>query len=258
MNRIRSPFLLLAAIVGVFSILAGCSSGGGGGDDDDTLLGPSPVNLGAAGGYAILAKTAVTNTPASAITGDIGVSPAAETVITGFAQARDPSDTFSTSPQVTGKIYAADMAAPTPANLTAAVADMMNAYADAAGRTTPDGLDVGAGNIGGLTLTPGLYKWGTALLIPTSVTLSGNGVWIFQIAGTLTVGNAVNIILSDGAQAGNIVWQVSGAVGLGTTSQFKGTILGGTAITIGTGTTLNGRALAQSAVSLSSNTITKP
>jgi len=262
MNKIRITYLLLAAILGVFSILGGCASSSDDDDDDggivETLLGPAPVSLGTAGNFAIFSKAGVTNVPTSAITGDIGVSPATEAAITGFTLVRDVSDTFSTTVEVIGKVYASDQAVPTPDTLITAIADIGTAYDDAAGRTTPDGIDLGAGDIGGMTLEPGLYKWATPLAIPTDVTLSGKGVWIFQVDGTLTVDATVKVVLINGAQAKNIYWQVSGAVTLGATSELKGTILGFTGITLGTGATLNGRALAQTAVTLDQNTITRP
>jgi hypothetical protein len=161
---------------------------------------------------------------------------------------------------VTGNIYAADYAVPTPSNLTAAIGKMQTAYTDAAGRTTPNFSELGAGTIGGLTLVPGLYKWTTTVTIPTDVTISGaaNDVWIFQITKDLTMSAAKNIILSGGAQAKNIFWQVSGQVTIGTTSQFMGIILCQTAITLKTGAKMNGRALAQTMVALDNNVITKP
>ena len=127
--------------------------------------------LGTAGNFAILAKSGISTVPTSAVTGNIGVSPAAATSITGFSLIADATNVFSTSPQVTGKVYAADYAPPTPSNLTTAVGDMELAFTDAAGRA-PDVTELGAGNIGGMTLAPGVYKWGTGLLIPTDVTLS--------------------------------------------------------------------------------------
>ena len=223
----------------------------------------APVDLGSAGNFAILAKSGITNVPTSAITGDIGTSPITYAAITGFALTPvvpDGSNTFSTSAQVTGKVYAADYAVPTPAKMTTAVLDMEAAYTDAAGRTLPTATELGAGNIGGLTLAPGLYKWSTGVTIPTDVTLSGgkNAVWIFQIAGTLDISSATSVILSGGAQAKNIFWAVAGVVALGTTSEFNGNILAKTNITMNTGAVLNGRALAQTAVTLIANAITVP
>jgi hypothetical protein len=216
------------------------------------------VNLGTAGNYVIVAKTAINNSSTSAITGDLGLSPAAASYITGLPLTKATG--YATSAQVTGKIYAADMADPTPANLTTAVNNMVTAYNDAAGRPSPDFSELGTGNIGGKTLVPGLYKWTSNVIIPTAVTIAGgpNDVWIFQISGNLTMSSAVNITLSGGAQAKNIFWQVAGQATLGTTSHFEGVILSMTGITLQTGASMNGQALAQTAVILDANTITTP
>jgi hypothetical protein len=223
--------------------------------------GPTPVLLGTAGNFVILAKTGISTTGTTSVVGDLGVSPAAATFITGFGLIMDSSNTFSASSLVTGKVYAADYTPPTPTIMTTAISDMETAYTDAAGRTLPDFTELGAGNISGKILVPGLYKWGTGLLIDnTGVTLSGgaNDVWIFQIAQTLTVSNGVHVNLSGGAQAKNIFWQVAGQTTLGTTSIFNGNILCQTAIVLNTGATLNGRALAQTAVTLDASAVVKP
>ncbi len=216
------------------------------------------VNLGAAASYVILAKTAINNSPASRVTGDLGLSPAATSYITGFALTNATG--YATSTQVTGKIYAADMADPTPINLTTAVNNMITAYNDAAGRPSPDFSELGTGSIGGRTLTPGLYKWTNTVSLTSDVTISGDAsdVWIFQIAGDLSLSSAVKITLTGGAQAKNVFWQVAGQATLGTTSHVEGIILSMTGITFQTGASMNGRALAQTAVILDSNAITKP
>lgn len=221
--------------------------------------GPAAVNLGTAGDYVILAKSAISTTGTTAVTGDLGLSPAAATFITGFDMLTPPT-TYTTSALVTGQIFASDFDTPTPANLTTAVLDMEAAYTDAAGRTLPDFTELGAGNIDGLTLTAGLYKWGTGVAIPIGVTLNGgaNDVFIFQIAQDLTVGNGAIITLTGGVQAQNIFWQVAGAVTLGTTADFKGIILSQTLISMNTGATVLGRALAQTAVTLDATAITQP
>lgn len=221
--------------------------------------GPAPVVLGTAANYVILAKSAISTTGTTSIVGNIAVSPAAETFITGFGQARDATNEFSISGLVTGKIYAANMAAPTPAKLTTAVGDMETAYTDAAGRTLPDFVEHGAGDISGMVLVPGLYKWGTGVLATTGVTLNGgeNDVWIFQIAQDLVVNNGVAITLAGGALPKNIFWQIAGQATLGTTSDFKGIILSQTQIALQTGAVLNGRALAQTAVTLDANAVTQ-
>ncbi|MHB1493355.1 MAG: ice-binding family protein [Thermoplasmataceae archaeon] len=228
-----------------------------------TALSPvllSPVNLGNAANFAILAETTVTNTGTSSITGNIGLSPAAASFFTGFSQTLSSSGQFSTSPYVTGDMYAANYASPTPTMLTASINDMKTAYTNAQGRTNPGYINLGAGNVNGMTLVPGLYKWSTGLLLTTTVTLKGNAssVWIFQIAGKLTVGNGAKLVLSGGALPKNIFWSVASGVSLGTGAQFSGNILSQTAITIATGASLNGRALAQTAVTLQGNDITAP
>ena len=224
--------------------------------------GPQPVDLGTAGNFVILAKSGISTTGTTAVVGDMGVSSIAATGITGFGLIMDASNEFSTSSLVTGKIYAADYAPPTPAKMTTAVSDMETAFTDAAGRTLPDFTELGAGDISGMTLVPGLYKWGTGVLITSGVTLSGSGcandVWIFQIAGDLTVSNDAIVTLSGGAQAKNIFWQVSGQATLGTAADFKGIILSQTLISLNTGAVMNGRALAQTAVTLIANAITEP
>jgi hypothetical protein len=167
------------------------------------------VNLGVAGDFAILSKSGITDVYKSVVTGDIGSSP-----ITGAA-------IHLTCAEVTGTIYTVNAAAPLPCRVTnatrlgTAVGDMQTAYTNAAGRLNPNFLNLGAGNIGGKTLTPGLYKWISALTIPTDITISGgpDDVWIFQIAGTLNMSSAVRITLSGGAQARNIFWQARNNTG---------------------------------------------
>ena len=232
---------------------AGSNSGEPNGDDG------SPVELGAASDYVILAKTGISTVPISAVTGNVGVSPAAASYITGFSLTADATNVFATSPQVTGQVYAADYATPTPANMTAAVGDMELAFTDAASRAASV-TELGAGDIGGMTLAAGVYQWGTGLLIPADITLKGSSkeIWIFQIAEDLTVSSATNVVLSGGALAEHVFWQVSGQVTLGSTAHFEGVVLAKTAITLATGASLNGRLLAQTAVSLDGNAVIEP
>jgi Ice-binding-like len=245
----NSKRLLLPAVAMLLVVLTGSCK------KDKDASGPQVVNLGVAGDFVILSKSGITNVSPSVITGDIGTSPITGAAITGL-----------TCPEVTGAIYSVDDAGPSPCvvtnptMLTAAVLNMETAYTDAAGRTNPNFTELGAGNIGGLTLAPGLYKWTSAVIIPTDVTISGgsNDVWIFQVAGTLNMSSAIKITLSGGAKAKNIFWQTTGAVTLGTTSHFEGIILGKTAINLLTGASLNGKMLAQTAVTLQKNTVTKP
>jgi hypothetical protein len=222
---------------------------------------PAPVNLGTSGDFVILAKTGISSTGTTEITGNLGISPAASSYITGFGLILDPSNTFSTSSLVNGKIYAADYASPTPAKMTAAVGDMETAYTDAAGRILPDYTELYAGDLTGKTLTPGLYKWSTGVMISAGgVTISGtaNDVWIFQIAQNLLISSGAIVSLSGGAIASNIFWQVAGQTTLGTTAAMQGIILCQTQIVMSNASTLNGRALAQTAVTLDANTVTNP
>jgi hypothetical protein len=214
----------------------------------------APVNLRTAGSFAILTKSGITDVPRSIITGNVGASP-----ITGAAIGL-------TCPEVAGTIYSVNAAGPLPCRvtsaslLTTAVHDMETAYTDAAGRTLPKAVNLGAGNIGGLTLTSGLYKWTSNVSISKNVTLTGSrkAVWIFQIAGTLTQASATKVILTGGALAKNVFWQSAGAVAIGTTAHFEGTILSKTLVAMKTGSSANGRLLAQTAVTLQQNTVTRP
>jgi len=221
------------------------------------------VDLGTASDYIILAKTAVSTTGTTSIIGNVGVSPVAATYLTGFGLIMDSTNVFSTSSLVTGKLYAADYAVPTPINMGTAISDMETAYTDAAGRTLPDATELGAGDISGLTITPGLYKWSTDVMMDsTGVTLSGdaNAIWIFQISGNLNVANGAHVTLAGGAQAKNIFWQVGGVTGatLGTTSIVNGNILSAKQIILNTGAIIHGRALSQTQVTLDSNTVSLP
>jgi ice-binding like protein len=262
----RYAIMILAVL-----ILPACGSGGG--DDDNGFgtptaagagtgvgglgRGPSPVDLGSAGTFVILAKSGVSTTGTTAIVGNLGLSPAAGSLFTGFSETL--SGTFATSPLVTGQMFAADYLDPTPLNLGTAVLDMQDAYTEAAGRA-PDYTELAAGDISGLNLGPATYKWSTGVLMSTSISLTGgpNDVWIFQIAQGLTVATGVHVILAGGALPQNIFWQVFGAADLGTGSNFKGVLVSQTSIVMRTGSSLSGRALAQTAVTLDAATVTSP
>lgn len=211
--------------------------------------GPAPVALGAAGNFRILAESAVTNVPTSAVTGNVGLSPAAGSFI-GIPCA-----------EVTGTIYQADATGAgcmvqDAAGLTTAINNKGTAYTDAYGRA-PDYVELGAGNIGGLNLGPATYRWSTALLIPSTLTLTGgpNDVWIFQVAQGLDISTGVQIVLAGGALPENIYWAVFSAADLNTTSVFKGTLISQTAIALRTGARVNGRLLAGTAITLQSNVV---
>ncbi len=219
----------------------------------------NPVSLGTAGDYVILSPAGITNVPTSAITGDIGVSPIDSTAITGFSLTMDTSNKFATSSQITGKVYAADYAPPTPTILTTAVGDKNTAYNNAAGRAS-DYTELYAGDLSGKILAPGVYKWGTGVSINAGdVTLSGtvDDVWIFQISGQLKLADNTSINLKGGAQAQNIFWQVAETVSIGTDAQFKGIVLGWKDITVNTGASVDGRLFALTEnVTLNQNIIT--
>jgi len=217
-------------------------------------VGQAPVSLGTAEAFAILTKTGITDVYKSSIVGDVGTSP-----ISGAAL-------LLRCTEVAGMVYTVNAAGPLPCRitspnlLTAAVGDMEIAYTNAAGRSIPDFTELGAGEIGGLTLVPGLYKWGTGVSISTDVTLSGgpNDIWIFQIASTLKQASATRVILAGGAQAKNVFWQAGGIVSIGTTAHFEGVLLAKTLIAVKTGASVNGRLMAQTAVTLEQNAITQP
>jgi hypothetical protein len=241
---------LLSAVVALLALSLASSCGASSADS---------VELGGAGGYAILAKSGIANVSTSAVIGNIAVSPAAATYLTGFSLTAHSSGTYSTSAQVTGKVYAANYLAPTPAGLTAAIGDMETAFTDAAGRAA-DVTELGAGNISGRTLEGGVYKWGTGLLITSNVTLDGSSsdVWIFQIAQNLTMTSGAQIVLTGGALPENVYWQVSGLVELGTTAHCEGLVMSQTSITLRTGASVNGRLFAQSAVSIDGGSVIEP
>ena len=225
-------------------------------------VGPTAVNLGTAGDFAILTKSGISTTGVTSITGDIGVSPAAATALTGFGLIMDTNGQSSHTPIVTGKAYASDYAAPTPAKMTQAVSDMETAFTTANGLTTPAPI-VGlyAGDISGRILPPGLYKWSTGVLVTSAgVTLTGgpNDTWVFQIAQNLTINNNAKITLLGGAQAKNIFWVVSGQATIGSNANVSGNILSKTLVSMNTGSRLTGRLMAQTAVTLNASTVIKP
>jgi len=220
------------------------------------------VNLGKAVEFAILSKSGITTTPGSVVTGDMGTSPIAVTAITGFWLVLASGGTHSTtsgSSEVDGDVYGASHAAPTPANLGLAVFDMEAAFTDAAGRVNPSYVELGGGSIDYLTLAPGLYKWSTNVNFPNKLTFSGRAtdVWILQIAGILYIGSGAEVLLAGGARAENIFWQVFGLVDVDTTAHLEGIFLVKTMMAFKTGSSLNGAALAQTAVTLQSTKIVK-
>jgi hypothetical protein len=167
---------------------------------------------------------------------------------------------FSRSTQVTGGVYAANYHEPTPSDLTTTVGDMEIAYTDAAGRTTPDELNLGGGHLGGMTLEPGLYTFTTPVDILTDIIINGSSTdtWIFQTTGNLLLAANKRVTLDGGALASNIVWQVAGHVEVGVGAHMEGILLVKKHAEFLTGSSLTGRILAQTAVTLQSSTVTEP
>ena len=180
--------------------------------------------------------------PTSAVTGDVGVSPAAASYIAGFSLTADSTNLFATSLQVTRRVYASDCTQPTPTNLTTAIGDVQTAFTDAAGRT-PGVTELGAGNIGGMNRARSVYKSRTGLLIPTSVTLMGTttDVWIFQIPQDPAMSSATSIVLSGGASAANVYWQSRGRLTSGRPHTSRASSCVRTAMVLEPGASIDGR-----------------
>lgn len=238
---------ILSAVIGSVIILGG-----------QALAATATVNLGTADSFSILAGSAVTNVPTSVITGNVGLSPAAGSGYAGL-----------TLLEVTGTVYAVDGTGPVgatnnPGLLTTAKNDLTAAYTDASGRTGATVLTGADNQLGGKTLTPGVYSFSHAttanLTAASPLTLSGNGVFIFQASSDLITASASRINLINGAQACNVFWTVpSSASSIGTNSFFVGTIMAYSSINLMTGANVQGRVLAQTAaVTLDHNTITRP
>jgi len=237
-----SAVVVVALLVGAFALIVPLSLGASGAPNSQVAssgaldqfhtagtCGQVPVPLHSAGSYAVLASSTVTSTGATAITGDLGLSPG--TSVTGF-----PPGTITGIKNVT-----TPGAAGAEANLTIA-------YNNASARSNC-AVSV-AGNIGGQTLTPGLYKSTSSLAISSGdLTLSGggnpNGVFIFQVASAFTTTSGRTVILSNGAQAGNVFWQIGSSATIGTTSTVQGTIMAHDSISMLTGSVLDGRAMAE-------------
>lgn len=240
------------------------------------------VNLLTAGDFVILAQDTITTTGTTAIKGDLGLSPAAASFFTGFSETIHDANNaivgvgaarYARSSLVSGigtwptngsgKIFSVDYlgdAGLTKTKVDIAVADRITAYNDAAGRATPDVLNVGGGTINAVTFAPGLYTWGTNLEITGDITLTGTAtdIWIFRVSGTINLASAKQIILSGGALPQNVFWQATGITTLVTNSVFKGIILGASNIVLQTGSRLDGRALSFTQVTLDAATVNQP
>ena len=276
---IWSTTLLLAAIV------AGCGGGSasptnaistGLGPTGGACTGTGCVNLGTAANYAILAQTGVSTIPNSVVTGNIGLSPKARIGLTGWSLITEPTDTSFGSAQVVapGRLFATDnVGGTTSVDLTTAVGDMGTAYTTANGLQPAGGALAGgspgiacpgAGHFGGQTLTPGVYTCTIAIDIATGTTLylNGAGVYVIRTTKGITQASGTQVILTGGAVAQNVFWVPAMTMSItgtaGTATKMAGVILAQTDIVVGTNVTVNGRLLAQTAVTLDHATITQP
>lgn len=218
---------------------------------DAPSTGTLPVALKTAGTYVVLAESAISTVASAALTGNVGLSPAAATNITGFGLTLDHTGTFATSPQVTGEVFAASYTTPTPALLTAAINDMESAFGDASGRT-PEFLGVGGGSLAAMTFGPGVYSWTTPVVVTGNIALDGTAsdVWILQMAQTLTMDASTRVVLTGGALPANVFWQVSGAVVLDGSAHLEGVLLTATSVALAANVTIKGRILAETAVTI--------
>ena len=255
--------VLLLAIIVVASFFIGCDEEGSTppGTPPPAGIGPSAVDLGSAVNYVVLAKTGITTSLISVINGNVGLSPGNQAAMTGFAETNETG--YSTSNQVIGggRLYAADMAAPTPTNLATAITDMEAAYTDAAGRiASAENTDLHASSIGGKTFTPGLYKWTGNVTIGSDMTINGevNDRWIFQIDGTLTLAEEKRVNVTGGGLPKNIIWVVNGTIVMNKNSHIEGIVLCNTQISLIDHAHMTGRLLSKTRIDLDQATVTQP
>jgi hypothetical protein len=279
MNRSVSFKPALWAVAALTAaVMAGCGGG------DDAAPAPAPVvtppaatgphtctagaancvNLGTAAKYAVLAQSAITSITASAITGDVGLSPGTKADYSGFTLADNGDNTFSTDPQVTGKIFAADnTGGSTSADLTQAQIDAIAAFGAADPAVLTPTVTTGASAINTADCagaTPGVYHFTAAVNIASECTFNGgpDDIWVFQVDGALTQTAGVNVNLTGGAQAKNVLWRVDGAASIGAGSHLEGVVIARDSITLGAGATSTGRLLAGAAVTVDGSTVAQP
>jgi hypothetical protein len=247
LKKMQTKKLLTTIAIVLVALITGCKK------DDPGTENPvvipvqttvhATISLAGASNFAILAGSAVTNTGATIVTGDLGLCPG--TSIGGF-----PPGILNGTQHINDAI--ADQAK----------LDLTAAYNDAKGRTSTEIVTL-SGNIGGLTLTPGLYKSTSSLAISSGdLTFdaqgNANASFIIQIASSLTTTSGRKVILTGGASASNIFWQVGSSATFGTTSVFKGTVLVMQSITFNTGASLDGRALTRTGgITMAGNIIVK-
>jgi hypothetical protein len=232
--------------------------------------GEPAVILGLAGEYAILSKSGISTVPQSVVAGNIAVSPIAATAMTGFSLTLDSTAQFSTSVQVIGQAHAASFGGAVATRLTTAVSNMEAAYTDAAGRLNPTAARINPeGGVLGVVagteaspLTPGVYTFDGNVLLSNDIYFEGTDtatdIFIIQMAGNLLQNPNLRVHLKKGALAKNIFWQVAGNVKVMAGSHMEGILLVKTDVLFMTGSSLNGRVLAQTAVNLQVATITEP
>lgn len=218
----------------------------------------TPVSLGTASPYAILAESGITNTGSTTIVGNVGLSPGNSSDLTGFSETLDASGQFSRSPYVQGYIYANNYKDPTPAELLQAVSDMHDAVAAAAKEKAT--YVEGTSALSGEYLAPGVYNWTLNLQIIGSITLVGNASqnWLFQVPGTLAVSENVTIAMSGGASYANVFWLILGQTDIGKYDNFQGTILAENDVLLNTGANLTGKIYAEEGVALQSSHVGVP
>jgi len=227
-SKVLAAIMSVALILAIGAIAAQTAS----------AAGPPTVGLGTATSFAVLAGAGITNTGPTTINGDVGTYPT--TTETGFG-----------SVTLSGSNHAGD------AVTQGAKTDLVTAYNTAAGSGPTIPI---AGNLGGQTLVPGVYNSASSIGLTGALTLSGGStdVWIFQAGSTLTTASGSSVVLIGGAQSCNVFWQIGSSATIGTGSAFKGTIIALSSITVTTGATIDGRALARNgAVTLDTNTITR-
>jgi len=226
MRRLLIPIFLAALVAAVMPL---------------TALAATQPRLGTTSSFSVLAGAGITNTGTSTVAGDIGTFPTT-------------SETGLGSLTIGGTNQAGDAVTQGAKN------DLITAYNDAAGQTPfTDLSSVNSGNLGGQNLTPGTYRFSSSAALTGPLTLSGFGVYVFQIGSSLTTASGSTVLLTNNAQACGVYWQITSSATFGTSSHFEGTVMALTSITMTTGATLNGRALARNgAVTLDTNTITTP
>lgn len=257
----KTTVLLSALSIASLLFISGCTKDDAepisSGEVPEQTVSQSKVNLRSSANYVVLAGSLISNVPTSAINGNIGLSPAAGSYITGFGGS-----------EITGTVYTSDAtgpegSVPDATGLTTAKGDLTTAYNDAANRNSTD-IVLLAENIGGLTLTPGLYKSSGSLEISSGdLTFDAQGnesaVFIIQIASELTLTSGRKVILAGGALANNIFWQVGSSATLGSSSVFKGILMADQSISLNTGTRVDGRLLARiAAITIEGSTVVQP